>query len=167
MSVAGKILKSPKTFWVLAAAAACLPIIANLVEFPYLVRVGGVVGLFMLLALGLNFTLGYVGLFDLGFIAFYAIGAYTTAIAMKAHVPAPLAVLLAIVVTAAARLLLGLTILRLRGDYLAVVTMGFGEIARLTITISTLSPTAPRACRSVPGVLWLSSRRIPTSNSIS
>src|SRR5580692_11533337 len=92
-----KLLKSRWTPWALAAAAACLPLIANLVEFPYLVRVGGVVGLFMLLALGLNFTLGYVVLFDLGFIAFYAIGAYTTAIAMKAHVPAPLAMLLAVV----------------------------------------------------------------------
>jgi branched-chain amino acid transport system permease protein len=128
-----KVLKSKGTYWALVAAAACLPLVANLVEFPYLVRVGGVVGMFMLLALGLNFTLGYVGLFDLGFIAFYAIGAYTTAIAMKAHVPAPLAVLLAVLVTTAARLLLGLTILRLRGDYLAVVTMGFGEITRLTL----------------------------------
>ena len=51
MSLSGKILKSPRTFWVLLAAAASLPLIANLVEFPYLVRVGGVVGLFMLLAL--------------------------------------------------------------------------------------------------------------------
>ena len=133
MSLTGKILKSQRTFWVLVAFAAVLPLVANLVEFPYLVRVGGVVGLFMLLALGLNFTLGYVGLFDLGFIAFYAIGAYTTAIAMKFHLPAPAAILLAVMITAAARLLLGLTILRLRGDYLAVVTMGFGEIARLTI----------------------------------
>ena len=133
MSRAAKVLKSRWTPWLAVAAALCLPLIGNLVEFPYLVRVGGVVGLFMLLALGLNFTLGYVGLFDLGFIAFYAIGAYATAIAMKAHVPAPLAILLAVAVTTAARLLLGVTILRLRGDYLAVVTMGFGEIARLTI----------------------------------
>jgi branched-chain amino acid transport system permease protein len=120
-------------FWILVAAAAALPVVANLVEFPYLVRVGGVVGLFMLLSLGLNFTLGYVGLFDLGFIAFYAIGAYATAISMRAHVPAPLAILIAIAVTVLARLAVGVTILRLRGDYLAVVTMGFGEIARLTI----------------------------------
>jgi branched-chain amino acid transport system permease protein len=130
---AAKLLKARGTFWALVCAAACLPLVASLVEFPYLVRVGGVVGLFMLLGLGLNFTLGYVGLFDLGFIAFYAIGAYTTAIAMRAHLPAPLAILLAVAVTAAARLALGVTILRLRGDYLAVVTMGFGEIARLTI----------------------------------
>lgn len=133
MSRARRLLSPRAVFWVLVAAAASLPLVANLVEFPYLVRIGGVVGLYMLLSLGLNFTLGYVGLFDLGFIAFYAIGAYATAIAMKAHVPAPLAVLLAIGVTVAARLLLGVSILRLRGDYLAVVTMGFGEIARLTI----------------------------------
>ncbi|MDE2143304.1 MAG: branched-chain amino acid ABC transporter permease [Elusimicrobia bacterium] len=128
-----RLLNARATYWVLAAAAFALPLVASAVEFPYLVRVGGVVGLFMLLALGLNFTLGYVGLFDLGFIAFYAIGAYATAIAMRAHVPAPLAILLAVAVTVAARLLVGVTILRLRGDYLAVVTMGFGEIARLTI----------------------------------
>jgi len=128
-----RLLRSRWTFWVLVAAALCLPLVANIVEFPYLVRVGGVVGLFMLLSLGLNFTLGYVGLFDLGFIAFYAIGAYTTAIAMKHHVPAPVALLLAVLVTVAARAALGVTILRLRGDYLAIVTMGFGEIARLTI----------------------------------
>ena len=133
MSRTAKVLNWRGTAWVLLAAAACLPLLANIVEFPYLVRVGGVIGLFMLLALGLNFTLGYVGLFDLGFIAFYAVGAYATAIAMKAHVPAPLAILIAIAVTTAVRLLLGVTILRLRGDYLAVVTMGFGEIARLTI----------------------------------
>lgn len=127
------LLRSRGTSWILIAAALALPFAAHAAEFPYLVRVGGIVGLFMLLGLGLNFTLGYVGLFDLGFIAFYAIGAYTTAIAMKAHAPAPAAILLAIAVTVLARLLLGVSILRLRGDYLAVVTMGFGEIARLTI----------------------------------
>jgi branched-chain amino acid transport system permease protein len=128
-----RILDSRWTNAVLVGAAIALPIVSRAVEFPYLVRVGGVVGLFMLLALGLNFTLGYVGLFDLGFIAFYAIGAYATAIAMRAHVPAPLAVLLAVASATAVRLLLGLTILRLRGDYLAVVTMGFGEITRLAL----------------------------------
>jgi branched-chain amino acid transport system permease protein len=92
------------------------------------------VGLFMLLGLGLNFTLGYVGLFDLGYISFYAIGAYSTAIlSTRAHVPAVIAIVLAITITVIVRLLVGLTILRLRGDYLAVVTMGFGEIVRLSL----------------------------------
>lgn len=120
------------TRWLLLAAALSLPFVARAVEFSFLTRVGGVVGLLMLLGLGLNVTLGYVGLFDLGFIAFYAIGAYATAILMRAHVPAPFAIAAAVAIAAAARLALGLTILRLRGDYLAVVTMGFGEIARLT-----------------------------------
>ncbi|MDE2511954.1 MAG: branched-chain amino acid ABC transporter permease, partial [Elusimicrobia bacterium] len=139
-----RLLNARATYWVLAAAAFALPLVASAVEFPYLVRVGGVVGLFMLLALGLNFTLGYVGLFDLGFIAFYAVGAYATAIAMRAHVPAPLAILLAVAVTVAARLLVGVTILRLRGDYLAVVTMGFGEIARLTINNLDVLTNGPK-----------------------
>lgn len=128
-----KLLASRRLPWVLLAAAAAFPFIAHAAQAPYLVRVGGVIGLFMLLGLGLNFTLGYVGLFDLGYIAFYAIGAYTTAIAMSKGVPAPVAVALAAVAALAFRALLGVTILRLRGDYLAVVTMGFGEIARLTI----------------------------------
>lgn len=119
--------------WALLALAAAFPFVAAAAEAPYLVRVGGVIGLFMLLGLGLNFTLGYVGLFDLGYIAFYAIGAYTAAIAMSKGVPAFGAIVLAAAVTLAFRGLLGVTILRLRGDYLAVVTMGFGEIARLTI----------------------------------
>lgn len=142
--------RSRWTAWILVAAALALPFAAHAAEFPYLVRVGGIVGLFMLLGLGLNFTLGYVGLFDLGFIAFYAIGAYTTSIAMKAHVPAPLAILLAIAVTVFARLLLGISILRLRGDYLAVVTMGFGEIARLTINNMDWLTNGPKGMQVRP-----------------
>lgn len=127
------ILRWRWTPWVVLALAAIFPLVAATLDAQYLVRVGGIIGLFMLLGLGLNFTLGYAGLFDLGFIAFYAIGAYTTAIAMRAGVPAPFALVLAVLVSVGFRALLGLTILRLRGDYLAVVTMGFGEIARLTI----------------------------------
>lgn len=118
---------------VLAMAAAAFPLVAHSLGQSYLIRVGGVVGLFMVLGLGLNLTLGYVGLFDLGFIAFYGIGAYTTAIAAQAGWPIPICIALSILVCLVARAALGVTILRLRGDYLAVVTMGFGEIARLTI----------------------------------
>jgi len=111
-------------------AAALVPV---LLPNPYLLRALGQVGLYMLLGLGLNFTLGYVGLFDLGYIAFYAIGAYTAAI-LSVHgwsfwlcLPASIAVALVF------RLLVGIPILRLRGDYLAIVTMGFGEITRLVL----------------------------------
>ena len=145
-----KILRSKWTPWIALALAAAFPWIVAAADAPYLVRVGGVVGLFMLLGMGLNFTLGYAGLFDLGFIAFYAIGAYTTSIAMKAGVPAPLAILLSVAVTLAFRALLGLTILRLRGDYLAVVTMGFGEIARLTINNLDALTNGPKGMQVAP-----------------
>lgn len=128
-----KILRWRWTPWVVFALAAAFPFIAAALGANFLARTGGQVGIAMLLGLGLNFTLGYAGLFDLGFIAFHAIGAYTMAIAMRAGVPAPFALVLAILMSLAIRALLGLTILRLRGDYLAVVTMGFGEIVRLTI----------------------------------
>ena len=112
--------------WGLLAAALLLPLLVKGTDLSYLVRVGGIVGLSMILGLGLNFTLGYVGLFDLGFIAFYAVGAYTAAIG-AAYGLSPLIIFpLAIAMSMLVRLALGVTILRLRGDYLAVVTMGFG-----------------------------------------
>lgn len=125
-----------QTHWfrfALLGAAALLPVVARVAEAGFLVRAGGIIGLSMILGLGLNFTLGYVGLFDLGFIAFYAVGAYTAAIAANHGWPFLAVVPLAAAAAVAVRALLGITILRLRGDYLAVVTMGFGEIARLTI----------------------------------
>jgi branched-chain amino acid transport system permease protein len=145
-----KLLGGRRAELALLAAALVLPFFARAVEFNFLTRVGGVVGLLMLLGLGLNMTLGYVGLFDLGFIAFYAIGAYATAILMRAHVPAPLAIASAIAITVGARLLLGLTILRLRGDYLAVVTMGFGEIARLTFNNLDALTNGPKGLQVRP-----------------
>lgn len=145
-----KLLRSRWTPWVVLALAAAFPFVMGALEANYLVRVGGVIGLFMLLGLGLNFTLGYAGLFDLGFIAFYAIGAYTTAIAMRAGAPGAAALVLAILVSLAVRALLGLTILRLRGDYLAVVTMGFGEIARLTINNMDALTNGPKGMQLAP-----------------
>ena len=117
----------------LLLAALLLPVVAQFTGLTYVIRVGYIIGLSMILGLGLNFTLGYVGLFDLGFIAFYAIGAYTAAIAASHGAPAIVVFPLAVLVAMAVRLALGVTILRVRGDYLAVVTMGFGEIARLSI----------------------------------
>jgi branched-chain amino acid transport system permease protein len=93
--------------------------------------------IFVLLALGLNVVVGFAGLLDLGFVAFYAIGAYVTAWVTGAlPTPAPFgihlntfyAIPIAIVVVMIAGVLLGTPTLRLRGDYLAIVTLGFGEI---------------------------------------
>ncbi len=90
------------------------------------------VGVFVLLALGLNVVVGSAGLLDFGYVAFYAVGAYTTAVlgttyGWTAWQALPVAVLLALV----AGVVLGAPTLRLRGDYLAIVTLGFGEIVRI------------------------------------
>src|SRR5581483_372558 len=91
------------------------------------------VGLYILLALGLNIVVGQAGLLDLGYVAFYAVGAYaaaklTTASNYDIWVVLPMAIAIAMF----AGVLLGAPTLRLRGDYLAIVTLGFGEIVRIT-----------------------------------
>ncbi len=98
------------------------------------------IGVSMLLAVGLNVVVGWAGLLDLGFIAFYAIGSYTTAYLVGSlpvrppswlHMTPLLTIPFAILVCLLAGLLLGAPTLRLRGDYLAIVTLGFGEIIHL------------------------------------
>ncbi|MEI8286713.1 MAG: branched-chain amino acid ABC transporter permease, partial [Actinomycetes bacterium] len=90
--------------------------------------------IFVLMALGLNVVVGLAGLLDLGYVGFYAIGAYTTAIITSQHANLPwlLAIPTAVLVSMSAGVILGTPTLRLRGDYLAIVTLGFGEIIRIT-----------------------------------
>jgi len=92
------------------------------------------VGIYILLALGLNIVVGLTGLLDLGYVAFFAVGAYTAAKLTTGDAPfTPWeALIIAIVVAMAAGLTLGGPTLRLRGDYLAIVTLGFGEIVRIS-----------------------------------
>jgi ABC-type branched-subunit amino acid transport system permease subunit len=98
------------------------------------------VSVYVLLAVGLNVVVGWAGLLDLGYIAFYAIGAYTTAYLTGSlplqppswlHMNPLLAIPFAIVACLIAGVLLGAPTLRLRGDYLAIVTLGFGEIIQI------------------------------------
>ncbi|HEX8306614.1 MAG TPA: branched-chain amino acid ABC transporter permease [Jatrophihabitans sp.] len=98
------------------------------------------IGIYVLLAIGLNVVVGWAGLLDLGFIAFYAIGSYTTAYLVGSlpvkppswlHMSPLLAIPFAVVICLLAGLALGAPTLRLRGDYLAIVTLGFGEIIRI------------------------------------
>lgn len=91
--------------------------------------------LYVLLALGLNIVVGFAGLLDLGYIAFYAVGAYTWALLASPHfdlhLPFWVLIPLCALVAAIFGVLLGTPTLRLRGDYLAIVTLGFGEIIRI------------------------------------
>jgi len=99
------------------------------------------IGVYVLLAIGLNVVVGYAGLLDLGYIAFFAIGAYSAAYwtgALPVHPPLHLnpfyAIPLAIIAAMLAGVVLGAPTLRLRGDYLAIVTLGFGEIIQIVAT---------------------------------
>jgi branched-chain amino acid transport system permease protein len=97
---------------------------------------------FALIAIGLNVVVGQAGLLDLGYVGFFAIGAYVSAIltspdSMAAKLPYLATLPLAMIVTMFFGLILGAPTLRLRGDYLAIVTLGFGEIVRLLATIVT------------------------------
>jgi branched-chain amino acid transport system permease protein len=113
---------------VLAALAMLLPLISN----NYVLEVMTNVWFYVVLCLGLNIVVGYAGLLDLGYAAFFAVGAYTTGI-LTSHfsvnfwLTIPAAVLLSI----CAGVIIGGPTLRLRSDYLAIVTLGFGEIVRI------------------------------------
>ena len=99
------------------------------------VRVLDLVLLYAMLALGLNIVVGYAGLLDLGFVAFFAVGAYLYALCASPHfglhLPFWLLLPAAALLAAGVGVLLGAPTLRLRGDYLAIVTLGFGEIIRI------------------------------------
>ena len=95
-------------------------------------------GLFIMMGLGLNIVVGFAGLLDLGYVAFYAIGAYTVGVLTSSglglfHLTFWQALPIALLVAWLAGLILGLPVLRMRGDYLAIVTLGFGEIVRLLV----------------------------------
>lgn len=114
------------------AVASTLPL---LVHDAYVMRVAGFTGLYMMLALGLNVITGFAGLLDLGYVAFYGLGAYAYALLASPHFdqhwPFWLILPLAVLGIGLVGRLLGASSLRLRGDYLAIVTLGFAQIASL------------------------------------
>ncbi len=122
------------------------------------IQVTAQAGLFVLAALGLNIVVGAAGLLDLGYVAFFGIGAYTAALTGNAlltnlnfHIPFLLVVLVvAPLVTAFFGVLLGAPTLRLRGDYLAIVTLGFGEIVRITLNNADPITRGPNGISSIP-----------------
>ena len=141
-------MKNTKVNWILGAIALLvLPLILQYFGNAW-VRIADLALLYVLLALGLNIVVGYAGLLDLGYVAFYAVGAYLFALMASPHLadnfaafaamfPNGLHTSLWLVIPVAALLaaffgaLLGAPTLKLRGDYLAIVTLGFGEIIRI------------------------------------
>ena len=125
--------------------------VAALLYLPYFVGsylsdVLDMVGLYTLMGLGLNIVVGFAGLLDLGYVAFFAIGAYTTGVLTSlsplgvAHLPFWIAAVISILAAMTAGILLGVPVLRMRGDYLAIVTLGFGEIIRILALSDWLKP---------------------------
>jgi branched-chain amino acid transport system permease protein len=114
----------------------------------YHFRVLDQAGIYVLLALGLNVVVGYAGLLDLGYVAFYAIGAYAYALLaspqLGLHVPFWLVLPVAPLLAALFGVLLGAPTLRLRGDYLAIVTLGFGEVIRILLNNLDTVTNGPR-----------------------
>jgi branched-chain amino acid transport system permease protein len=117
-----------------AAALAVLPLALGAVGQTW-VRVVNLALLYVMLALGLNIVVGFAGLLDLGYIAFYAVGAYVYALLSSphfgVHLPFWVTLPLGFLIAALFGVLLGAPTLKLRGDYLAIVTLGFGEIIRI------------------------------------
>ncbi|WDD95018.1 ABC transporter ATP-binding protein [Burkholderia sp. FERM BP-3421] len=143
--------KGAKTYAIgvlIAAFVIAAPMVIGAAGGNYWVRVLDFAMLYVMLALGLNVVVGFAGLLDLGYIAFYAVGAYTAALLSSPHLtnnfewiaqlfpgglhlPFFLIVPVAMALAALFGILLGAPTLRLRGDYLAIVTLGFGEIVRI------------------------------------
>jgi branched-chain amino acid transport system permease protein len=108
------------------------------------------IGVYVLLAMGLNIVVGLAGLLDLGYVAFFAIGGYAMAtLATQQHWNFWLILPVGIIVAAAAGVILGAPTLRLRGDYLAIVTLGFGEIIRIVAQNSNWLG-GPRGISNIP-----------------
>jgi len=122
----------------LAVVVGPVAVFPLLTDSDYFVRVGVNALLFALLALGLNVVVGYAGLLDLGYVAFYGFGAYSYAILSSDHFnfhwPTEATIPLVIVASALLGLLLGLPSRRLLGDYLAIVTLFFGQIFVTVVT---------------------------------
>jgi len=141
-------MKNTKVNWILGGIALLvLPLLLQSFGNAW-VRIADIALLYVLLALGLNIVVGYAGLLDLGYVAFYAVGAYLFGLMASPHLadnfaafaamfPNGLHTSLWLVIPLAAVLaaffgaLLGAPTLKLRGDYLAIVTLGFGEIIRI------------------------------------
>ncbi len=125
------------------------------------------VGIYILMGLGLNIVVGFAGLLDLGYVAFYAIGAYTLAvltsvtgdIQMGFWSALPIAVLASI----AFGIVLGIPVLKTHGDYLAIITLGFGEIIRILAISDALKPWlgGARGIQLIPPALSIPRRDFP------
>jgi branched-chain amino acid transport system permease protein len=141
-----------KTWPILAASLAAALAIPAITHDSYVIQLLNIAVLNAIVVLGLNFATGWTGQINFGQAAFYGLGAYTTAIATKAGLPWIATPFLSIVIVIVASLMLGLPTLRLRTYYLAMTTIGFGEIIRLIIVHWEPVTGGTSGLRAIPGV---------------
>jgi branched-chain amino acid transport system permease protein len=126
-----------KRLALVAAVAAVLVFAPHIMPNSYWLRIYTMTGLWVMLALGLNVVAGFAGLLDLAYVAFFGIGAYTFALLssdqISIHLPFLLVLPTAALLTMAVGIALGLTSIRLKGDYLAIVTLAFAQIFKLLL----------------------------------
>ena len=143
--------------WIIMAVSIIFIILLPQAVGPYISQILVLVGLYALMGLGLNIEIGLAGLLDLGFVGFFAIGAYTVAIltsttelglssvmagelVAESYTSFWVAIPIAVAVAGLAGVFLGIPVLRMRGDYLAIVTLGFAEIIRILVLSNFLQP---------------------------
>src|ERR1700755_1034442 len=131
-----------------AAVALAIPAVGD----GYVVQLLNIAILNAIVVLGLNFATGWTGQINFGQAAFYGLGAYATAIATKAGLPWLVTPPLSVALVVAASLVLGLPTLRLRTYYLAMTTIGFGEIVRLIIVYWEPVTGGTSGLRAIPGI---------------
>ncbi len=138
--------------WAGLAGLAGAVLAPFVIATPYALSVMTSAAIFVMLASGLNIVVGFCGLLDLGYVAFFAVGAYTSGVlSTRFDLPLLATVPAVIVVTVLAGIVIGAPTLRLRSDYLAIVTLGFGEIIR--ITANNLDVTGgPSGIYGIPGL---------------
>lgn len=146
-----RIMEDRKLFLPLAAVAFALAVLFPLYFSPYQTNIMTNVLMYVMLGLGLNIVVGLAGLLDLGYVAFYAVGAYSYAL-LNLHfglgfwTVLPIAAVFAMLFG----IILGFPVLRLRGDYLAIVTLGFGEIIRLVLENWNEFSEGPSGIANIP-----------------
>jgi len=150
--------RKPVKFTLIVAVLVPLIIVLPWVLQLYLSDVMTNVGIYILMGLGLNIVVGFAGLLDLGYVAFFAIGAYVMGLLTSPDSSLALsltfweALPISMVVAGTFGVLLGIPVLRMRGDYLAIVTLGFGEIIRILATSEVLLPVigGPQGILGIP-----------------
>jgi branched-chain amino acid transport system permease protein len=141
-----------KIWPLLAACSAVALAVPAIAQDGYIIQLLNIAILNAIVVIGLNFVTGWAGQINFGQAAFYGLGAYTTAIATKAGLPWITTPFLSALVVMAASLMLGLPTMRLRTYYLAMTTIGFGEIIRLIIVHWEPVTGGTSGLRAIPGI---------------